>query len=350
MPRPRKAGLEYYYKGVHDFDDIGMTELLLKYGPMGYCIYDVVLSKVYESGYYLEISLDRLACYVIKTIGNRWIRDKSVALQVIRYCAEIGLFDDALMKQSVITSASIQQHYAVVTARSKADKTKYWLLGGSEKKERPAEQPDLPVQEVFAAKTDVYPVQTPESPENMPQSKVNKRKENKSKAKQTKAKQSAVETAAFSPSAAAFAAAMPPAEAEEVREAEADEARVIEERYESISGRQFRKADMAALQEMREEGADDGLILYAMDQVSERGNTDVGSMRYFLPIVREALCKNKNRHKNKDSPDAAKKAAQSGKSNRMPETCEVSEIESVLDDEWLTIVSQYPPMSDEDYV
>ena len=71
MPRPRKAGLDYFYKGVHDWDDLAIAELVGKYGPMGYCVYDVVLSKVYENGYYLEISLDRLSYYVMKTIGNR---------------------------------------------------------------------------------------------------------------------------------------------------------------------------------------------------------------------------------------------------------------------------------------
>ena len=147
MPRPRKAGLDYYYKGVHEWDDIEMTELLQKYGPMGYCIFEVVRSKVYESGYYLEFSLDRLACYVIKTVGNRWIRDKSIALQVIRYCAEIGLFDHTLMQQSVITSVNIQQHYAEVTARSKADKSKYWLLGTKKIKqnERKVKQSKAPL-------------------------------------------------------------------------------------------------------------------------------------------------------------------------------------------------------------
>ena len=84
MPRPKKAGLEYYYKGVHDWDDIEMTELMQKYGPLGCCIYEVVLSKVYESGYYLEISLDRLAGYVVKVVGNRWIRDKSIAPATLR--------------------------------------------------------------------------------------------------------------------------------------------------------------------------------------------------------------------------------------------------------------------------
>ena len=172
MPRPRKAGLDYYYRGVHEWNDIKIMELLQRYGPMGHCIYEVVLSKVYESGYYLEIPLDLLAVYVVKTIGNRWIRDKSIALQVMRYCAEIGLFDNALMRQSVVTSAEIQQHYNEVTARSKANKSKYWLLGGSEETESQAAESDLSAKDVFAAKTDILPAKTLEFPEKTQQSKA----------------------------------------------------------------------------------------------------------------------------------------------------------------------------------
>ena len=157
MPRPRKAGLEYFYKGVHEWDEIEMIELLQRYGPLGYTVYEAVLSKIYENGYYLEIPLDRLAVYVVRTVGNRWIREKSLAVQVIQYCAEIGLFDRALLRQGVVTSASIQQHYAEVTARSKADKSRYWLL------DEPAEgRRHLPAGEVSAAKTEVITAKTPE--------------------------------------------------------------------------------------------------------------------------------------------------------------------------------------------
>ena len=48
--------------------------------------------------------------------------------QVIQYCADIGLFDRALLSQSVITSAGIQRHYSEVTVRSKVNKEKYRLL------------------------------------------------------------------------------------------------------------------------------------------------------------------------------------------------------------------------------
>ena len=319
MPRPKKAGLEYYYKGVHDWDDIEMTELMQKYGPLGCCIYEVVLSKVYESGYYLEISLDRLAGYVVKVVGNRWIRDKSIALQVIRYCAEIGLFDHALLQQSVVTSAKIQQHYAEVTARSKADKSKYWLLGESKKRKRRAAQPSLPAEDESAVKTEVFAAKTPEKTANIPQSKVKQTKENKTKANQSKAEESkAAQTTAASP---------PPNK--------------VEEAFASVAGRPFRQSDIAALKEMQSAGADEGMIVGIIREVASRGNTEITSMWYFLPIVREAL------QKKKDFPLSS---WDKRKSERLPETFETDDVESILDEEWLAEISKYPPMREEDYV
>lgn len=81
-----------------------------------------------DNGYYLEVPLDRLATQIVRTIGNRWIKDKNLVLQVIQYCADIGLFDNALLTQSVITSVGIQRRYSEVTVRNKVDKSKYWLL------------------------------------------------------------------------------------------------------------------------------------------------------------------------------------------------------------------------------
>ena len=49
-------------------------------------------------------------------------------LQVIHYCAEIGLFDQDLLNQNVITSVGVQRRYKEVTVRNKVDRSKYWLI------------------------------------------------------------------------------------------------------------------------------------------------------------------------------------------------------------------------------
>ncbi len=126
--RPPKKGLSYHRSDIDYYEDFKIIDLLNKYGPLGQTIYDVIVKMVYRSGYYLEIPLDNLALSVTRTIGNKWIRNKDLVLQVVQYCADIGLFDDALLQQSVITSAGIQKRYSLVTVRNKVNKEKYWLL------------------------------------------------------------------------------------------------------------------------------------------------------------------------------------------------------------------------------
>ncbi len=133
--RPPKKALTYHSSDVGYYEDYKIIDLLNEYGPLGQTIYDVIIKMVYKNGYYLEIPMDKLSLSVTKTIGNKWIKNKDLVLQVVQYCSEIGLFDDALLKQSVITSAGIQKRYALATVRNKVHKEKYWLL--EEENEKP---------------------------------------------------------------------------------------------------------------------------------------------------------------------------------------------------------------------
>lgn len=129
MGRAPKTGLTYFPRDVDYYDDFKIMDLLNEYGPLGQTIYDVLLCMIYHEGYYLEVpSMQHLAARIIKAIGNRWIKKKDFVLQVIYYCADIGLFDYDLLNQNIITSAGIQRRYAEVTVRNKVNKDKYWLL------------------------------------------------------------------------------------------------------------------------------------------------------------------------------------------------------------------------------
>lgn len=127
MGRNPKRGLDYFPKDVDYYDDFKIMDLINEYGPLGQTIYDVIVCMIYHEGYYLEVSLDKLAMKVVRTVGNRWVKDKNLVLQVIQYCADIDLFDNDLLNQSVITSAGIQKRYSEVTVRNKVTKKKYWL-------------------------------------------------------------------------------------------------------------------------------------------------------------------------------------------------------------------------------
>ena len=95
--------------------------------------------------------------------------------QVIQYCADIGLFDRALLSQSVITSAGIQRHYSEVTVRSKVNKEKYRLL---EKDETQAALESAPYENISVAEKAINVTEIPINAASMQQSKVKKSKVN----------------------------------------------------------------------------------------------------------------------------------------------------------------------------
>lgn len=178
MARPKKKGLSYFPKDVDYYGDFKIIDLLNEYGPLGQTIYDVILTLVYREGYYLAVPLDRLATQIIRLIGNRWIKEKDLVLQVILFCGDIGLFHDGLLRQGVITSAGIQKRYAEVTVRNKVDKSLYWLLDN--------EQPGdcIPSFGINVTETPVNVTETQVSDAEIPTKQI---KENKSKLKQSKA-------------------------------------------------------------------------------------------------------------------------------------------------------------------
>ncbi|MBR3445594.1 MAG: DUF4373 domain-containing protein [Prevotella sp.] len=128
MARPFKKGLDYFPFDVDFFDDDHIIDLMDEYGGFGVSVYLIILTIIYRNGYYIEMPIEKLARSVVRILGSRWAR-KNTVTQVILFCSEIGLFDKTLVEQSVFTSAAVQRRFQTVTARSKIDKSKYWLIG-----------------------------------------------------------------------------------------------------------------------------------------------------------------------------------------------------------------------------
>ena len=174
MGRKPKTGLDYFPKDVDYYDDFNIMDLMNEYGPLGQTIYDVVLCMIYHEGYYLEVpKMEQLAVKIIKTIGNRWVKKKDFVLQVIHYCAEIGLFDQDLLNQNVITSVGVQRRYKEVTVRNKVQKTRYRLI--DEKGQPLLNEPLKPIN---VTETSVNVTETNINDTEIQQKKI---KENKSK-------------------------------------------------------------------------------------------------------------------------------------------------------------------------
>lgn len=128
---PNKLELDYFPKMVNFYEDDKIFDLLDEYGPLGVTIYDCILTIVYANGYYANLSKDKLSRMVIRKIGNKWIKSQKVVVQVIDYCADLGLFHKNLMLQNIITSVGIQKRYykvAVKLMKRRLHSKEYWLL------------------------------------------------------------------------------------------------------------------------------------------------------------------------------------------------------------------------------
>ena len=170
MGRLPKKGLNYFPKDVGFYNDFKIMDLLALHGPVGVTIYEVILTEVYQNGYYLAEPIDRVATKVVRIIGNKWVQKRLVS-QVILDCGELGLFETTLLKHGVITSVGIQRRFATVTLRNKANKEKYWLIDENG-------QPLLnaPLNSISVAETGISVTETQVNVAEMPQkeSKLNK--------------------------------------------------------------------------------------------------------------------------------------------------------------------------------
>ena len=128
---PNRKDLDYFPKMVNFYEDDKIFDLLDEYGPLGVTIYDCILTIVYSNGYFANLSKDKLSKMVIRKIGNKWIKSQKVVVQVIDYCADLGLFEKDLMLQNIITSVGIQKRYykiAVKLMKRQLYTKEYWLL------------------------------------------------------------------------------------------------------------------------------------------------------------------------------------------------------------------------------
>ena len=346
MAKPKKTGLDYYYKSVHDMDDFRVMDLMEKYGSDGYVVLDMTMSCIYRNGYYLEMPIKRLALYIYRYIAGTTSKTSDDVAEIIMYCGEIGLFDSGLLGQSVLTSREIQEHYASVSARRKADKSKYWLLPNSADEPCEETSPSQSAEKtgVFAAKTSVYAAETRVSDTNngisaaiIPQSKekqskadkskadkskANKTKPNESKAEQSKSKSKSksarmsadeifcVPEQSVCPNmpAAGMAAAAAGNEYEfadgyaaaaagneyEFADTYADDTDAgygaIENAYMTVTGKKLNSTDKAYIDEIKREGAYVGLIVQALKKVASRKKAQkINSFRYFMPMIRDML-------------------------------------------------------------
>lgn len=126
---PLKKGLPYFPLVHEIFDDENFVEVQNKYGPLGEVIFFRLLSLIFQNGYYYHFdNIDKLANKLIKSIGNRWARDKKTVIDIILFLAENNLFSAELMHENVITSRDVQLRYLKAMERRQSKIVEYNLL------------------------------------------------------------------------------------------------------------------------------------------------------------------------------------------------------------------------------
>ena len=107
MARPQKQGLNYFSFDVSFFSDIKIRKLIKYHGIQAVPVYEILLCRIYESGYYMEWDDD-----IPFTISEVSHLEEDYICKVIDFLVEVGLFDKSLYGDyHVLTSRSIQERY-----------------------------------------------------------------------------------------------------------------------------------------------------------------------------------------------------------------------------------------------
>ena len=110
-----KVGLSYYTVDTDRYLDIRIKRLKKDYGCRGLAVYDYVLCEIYrDRGCFIEWD-ESTAFDVAEYLGLK----EQVVQDIVKYCSVVGLFDEALLRRGIITSASIQKRYLEMATRAK---------------------------------------------------------------------------------------------------------------------------------------------------------------------------------------------------------------------------------------
>lgn len=112
----QKTGFAFYQVDCDRYQDRRIRKLLRKFrGGGGIAVYDCILCELYrDCGHSLPWDEDTI--FDISEILG--VTEKTVG-EVVKACADIGLFDAEMLKKGIITSVSIQERYKDMCDRAK---------------------------------------------------------------------------------------------------------------------------------------------------------------------------------------------------------------------------------------
>ena len=178
MSRPKKQGLDYFTKNVNFYQDIKIRKLIHYKGIQAVPVYEILLCKIYASGYYLNWDED--LPFIISEIS---VLQEEYITDVIKYCLSIGLFDQTMFdSHHILTSRGIQERFFDFcnVAKRKLPNQLLYLLVDINGKSVNSENNNISSEETKVNSEEIKD-NTEETPKNSAKSTQSKVKESKEK-------------------------------------------------------------------------------------------------------------------------------------------------------------------------
>ena len=136
MPRPYKTGLDYFSIDTDFFENTKIEDLRWKFGATGISVYIAILCMIYSKGYYIRFinreSLVRTLSIKIASERDQLKQLSSRISEIIDYLLEMGMIDNALFEENILSSRSVQEQYSycISSMKRKVVLEEYNLLLG----------------------------------------------------------------------------------------------------------------------------------------------------------------------------------------------------------------------------
>ena len=170
----QKTGFSYYQVDTDRYQDRRVRKLLRRFrGGVGIAVYDCILCEVFRDRGHSLIWDEDTIFDISEILG---VTEKTIE-DVVKFCGQVGLFDDTLLEKGIITSRSIQERYKDMSERTKRKTTiPKEVLVIPDYSEECGEN-----SEEYAKNSEECGENSEEYPKNSEFSQRNKRKENKIK-------------------------------------------------------------------------------------------------------------------------------------------------------------------------
>ena len=111
MPRPLKAGLDYFPLDTDFFTNKKIKNLRRAHGTIGVLTYLNLLCRVYKNGYYYQFDdLEELSMDIAEEIACAQLRATATSVaETINYLVGRGILAEGLFERGIISGVALQE-------------------------------------------------------------------------------------------------------------------------------------------------------------------------------------------------------------------------------------------------